>query len=103
MVAYAQIQKSAFTAMCAPNTRMHPTPLCGRKIAAILKVGFGPSAFPIYEGGAGDAQPVGRAAVGAKTQPANTSKSHPAESAVFSRNRPARRNVQEPFLLVSEE
>jgi Ser/Thr protein kinase RdoA (MazF antagonist) len=39
---------------------MQPTPLCGPKIGAILKPGFGPSAFPIYWCGAADGQAVGR-------------------------------------------
>jgi hypothetical protein len=30
-----------------PNPPMQPTPLRGPKIVAILKVGFGPIAFPI--------------------------------------------------------
>jgi hypothetical protein len=30
---------------------MHPTPLRGPKIRAILKVGFSRAAFPIYSGG----------------------------------------------------
>jgi hypothetical protein len=39
---------------------MQPTPLCSDKIGAILKPRFGPTAFPIYQGGAADAQHVGR-------------------------------------------
>jgi hypothetical protein len=31
-----------------PNTGMEPTPLRVDKIAAILKVGFGSGAFPVY-------------------------------------------------------
>jgi hypothetical protein len=30
-----------------PNTRFHPTPLCGLKITAILSAGFGLNVFPI--------------------------------------------------------
>jgi hypothetical protein len=41
---------------------MHPTPLRGPKIAAILKAGIGSTAFSIYHGGAGDAQAIGRLA-----------------------------------------
>jgi hypothetical protein len=37
---------------------MQPTPLCGPKIGAILKAGFGPTVFPIYDGGAADGQSV---------------------------------------------
>jgi hypothetical protein len=29
------------------DSRMQPTPLCGHKIVAILKAGFGATAFPI--------------------------------------------------------
>jgi len=43
-----------------PNKPMHPTPLCGPKIAAILKAGFSSTPFPIYLGGAGDGQAVRR-------------------------------------------
>jgi hypothetical protein len=39
---------------------MHPTPLRGPEIAAILKAGFGLTLEPIYSGGTGDAQAVGR-------------------------------------------
>ena len=38
---------------------MHPTPLCGPKIAAFLKLGFSSNACPTYQCGAGDAQAVG--------------------------------------------
>jgi hypothetical protein len=44
-----------------PNTPIQPTPLGGPKIGAILKAGIGPTAFPIYGGGAADGQAVGRA------------------------------------------
>jgi hypothetical protein len=37
---------------------MEPTPLCGPKINAILQPGCGPTAFPIENGGAADAQSV---------------------------------------------
>jgi hypothetical protein len=37
-----------------------PTPLCGRKIEAILACRFGSIAFPIYRCGAADAPLVGR-------------------------------------------
>jgi hypothetical protein len=39
---------------------LHLTPLCGPKIAAILKSGSDPHVFPIYECGAGEAQGVRR-------------------------------------------
>jgi hypothetical protein len=29
------------------NKALEPTPLCGNKIVAILKAGFGPTALPI--------------------------------------------------------
>jgi hypothetical protein len=32
-----------------PNPPMHPTPLRGPKIAAILKAGIDPTAFPFYQ------------------------------------------------------
>jgi hypothetical protein len=35
-----------------PNKPLKLTPLCGRKIGAILTVGIGPSVFPIYWCGA---------------------------------------------------
>jgi hypothetical protein len=38
---------------------MELTPLCGPKIAAILKAGFGPHAFLIYRCGAAQRQAVG--------------------------------------------
>jgi hypothetical protein len=37
---------------------MQPTPLRVDKIGAILKAGIGPTAFPIYHGGAADGQGV---------------------------------------------
>jgi len=40
---------------------MQRTALCARKIVAFLKVGIGPTVFPIYWCAAADAQPVGRA------------------------------------------
>jgi len=43
-----------------PNTALELTPLCGRKIVAILKAGIGPTALPIYRGGAAQRQTVGR-------------------------------------------
>jgi hypothetical protein len=39
---------------------MHPTPLRVDKIVGILKAGVRSNAFPIYPGGAGDGQSVGR-------------------------------------------
>jgi len=42
-----------------PNPRLHPTPLCGPKIAAILKSRYGPNVVSIYQCGAGEAQAVG--------------------------------------------
>jgi len=42
-----------------PNTALELTPLCGRKIVAILKAGIGPTALPIYRGGAAQRQTVG--------------------------------------------
>jgi hypothetical protein len=42
-----------------PTRACSPTPLCGRKIRAFLKPGFGSLAFSIYRCGAADAQPVG--------------------------------------------
>jgi hypothetical protein len=39
---------------------MQRTALCARKIEAILKSGISPTAFPIYECAAADAQAVGR-------------------------------------------
>jgi hypothetical protein len=39
---------------------MHPTPLRVDKIGAILQAGVRSNAFPIYPGGAGDGQAVGR-------------------------------------------
>jgi hypothetical protein len=38
-----------------PNTGFQLTPLCGRKIVAILTGGISPSAFPIYQCGAAEA------------------------------------------------
>jgi len=38
--------------------RVQPTPLCGPKIVAILKVGSVPSTCAIYRCGAADAQAV---------------------------------------------
>jgi hypothetical protein len=43
-----------------PTRACSPTPLCGRKIRAFLKPGFGSLAFSIYRCGAADAQSVGR-------------------------------------------
>jgi hypothetical protein len=43
-----------------PNKPIQPTPLCGPKIVAILKRGFGPKAFPVYHSGAADGQGVGQ-------------------------------------------
>jgi len=43
-----------------PNQGMEPTPLRVNKIRAILKLGIGPSAFPIYRCAAAEAQAVGR-------------------------------------------
>ncbi len=43
-----------------PNRRVQPTPLGGRKIVPILKADFGSIVIPIYQGGAADAQDVGR-------------------------------------------
>ena len=43
-----------------PNTGMQRTALCARKIVAFLKAGIGPTAFPIYQCAAADAQPVRR-------------------------------------------
>jgi hypothetical protein len=37
---------------------MHPTPLHGRKVVAILKSGGVLTAFPSYHGGVGDGQAV---------------------------------------------
>jgi hypothetical protein len=42
-----------------PNTPIQPTPLRSPKIGAILKAGFGSTAFPTYRGGAADGQAVG--------------------------------------------
>src|SRR2546421_271589 len=42
-----------------PNTPIQPTPLRGPKIVAILKGGIGPTAFPIYGGGAAQCWPFG--------------------------------------------
>jgi hypothetical protein len=39
---------------------LHPTPLCGPKIVAILKAGFAPILIAIYQCGAGEAQAVRR-------------------------------------------
>jgi len=39
---------------------IQPTPLRGPKIVAILKRSFGPTAFPVYHGGAADGQDVRR-------------------------------------------
>jgi hypothetical protein len=43
---------------------MHPTPLCGHEIVAILQAGISSTAFPIYRCGAGDGQLVGRLTLG---------------------------------------
>jgi hypothetical protein len=37
---------------------LHPTPLCGPKIGAVLEARFSPTVLPIYHGGAGEAQAV---------------------------------------------
>jgi hypothetical protein len=47
------------------NPRMHPTPLRGPKIAAILKAKFG--IIPFHSGGAGDAQAVRQRAFGRRS------------------------------------
>ena len=39
---------------------MQSTPLCGPKIGAISKGGFGTNVVAIYDGGAADGQPVRR-------------------------------------------
>jgi hypothetical protein len=41
-----------------PNTRLHPTPLRGRKVRPILKSVFGSTVISIYWCGAGEAQAV---------------------------------------------
>ena len=41
-----------------PYNRIQPTPLCGPKIGGILKTGSGPSAFPLHQSGAADADPL---------------------------------------------
>ena len=43
----------------APNKRLHLTPRCVDKVVAILKLGFGPIAFPIHRCAAAQAQAVG--------------------------------------------
>src|SRR5262249_21151313 len=43
-----------------PNKGLQRTALCTRKIGAFLQVGISPSAFPIYEGAAAEAQAVRR-------------------------------------------
>jgi hypothetical protein len=45
----------------APNTPIQPTPLRGPEIVGVLQSGFVQMAVPIYNGGAADGQPVGRA------------------------------------------
>jgi len=62
-----QQTESHTNALKAPpsNKPMQPTPLCGHKIVAFLKVGFGPIAFPIDNGGAADGQGVGRQLINA--------------------------------------
>jgi hypothetical protein len=42
-----------------PNKPLQLTPLCGRKIGAILESGSSPSAFPLYHRGATERQSVG--------------------------------------------
>ena len=42
-----------------PNKGLQRTALCAHKIAAILKAGIRPTAFPIYECAAAEAQTVG--------------------------------------------
>jgi hypothetical protein len=42
-----------------PNTALELTPLCGPKIARILKEGFGPTVISIYWCGAAQRQAVG--------------------------------------------
>jgi hypothetical protein len=43
-----------------PNTGMQRTALCAHKIAAILKAGISPTALPIYQCAAAEAQAVRR-------------------------------------------
>ena len=43
-----------------PNRRLQLTPLRGPEIVRILKTSFGSTGFPVYRGGAADAQSVGR-------------------------------------------
>jgi len=45
---------------CGPTCACSPTPLRGPKIVAISARGFGSKAFPVYRGGAADAQDVRR-------------------------------------------
>jgi hypothetical protein len=41
-----------------PYNRIQPTPLCGPKIGGIVKTRSGPSAFPLHQSGAADADPL---------------------------------------------
>jgi hypothetical protein len=52
------LQSSNALPKMRPNKGMQRTALCAHKIAAILKAGFSPTAFPIYRCAAADAQAV---------------------------------------------